>query len=207
MLRRTLGAALVALLSLPAVAWADTNPSYEGVPCAPQGCTDASAAVDCWVGQQPDWQPQGGDSYAWWRAAKVRQRSRDGRYEVLVALEPFRCPEVVPGLRVHETEVNEVAEWLAAEAALTEPDPLTSTLDGYDWGRLAQCESGGNWATDTGNGFYGGLQFALSSWRAVGGTGNPAQASIAEQVDRGRRLLDLQGPGAWPACSRRIGWR
>jgi hypothetical protein len=83
--------------------------------------------------------------------------------------------------------------------------PLASSGD--VWGRLAQCESGGNWATNTGNGFYGGLQFSLSSWHAVGGVGYPHQASAAVQIEMGRRLLARQGWGAWPACSRRLGLR
>lgn len=64
----------------------------------------------------------------------------------------------------------------------------------------AQCESGGRWHINTGNGFYGGLQFTLSSWRAVGGAGMPHWASIIEQKYRGVRLLWVQGRGAWPVC-------
>ena len=73
--------------------------------------------------------------------------------------------------------------------------------------RLSLCESGGNWAINTGNGFYGGLQFTLSSWRAVGGTGMPHLASKDEQISRAIRLLRVQGWGAWPACSSRLGYR
>jgi len=73
------------------------------------------------------------------------------------------------------------------------------------WDRLALCESGGNWATNTGNGYYGGLQFSLSSWRAVGGTGYPHNASRSEQINRGNSLRSSQGWGAWPACSRKLG--
>jgi len=78
----------------------------------------------------------------------------------------------------------------------------------YDqWVRLAQCESGGNWSINTGNGYYGGLQFNLTSWRAVGGSGRPDQASAAEQMARAEILLDRQGWGAWPACSSKLGYR
>jgi LysM repeat protein len=59
---------------------------------------------------------------------------------------------------------------------------------GSVWDRLAQCESGGNWAINTGNGFYGGLQFTLSSWRAGGGSGYPNQASRSEQIARAESL-------------------
>lgn len=75
------------------------------------------------------------------------------------------------------------------------------------WDSLAQCEAGGNWSINTGNGFYGGLQFTLSSWKAAGGSGYPNQASREEQIARGERLQAMQGWGAWPACSAKLGLR
>jgi len=74
-----------------------------------------------------------------------------------------------------------------------------------DWEKIAACESDGNWSTNTGNGFYGGLQFSETSWRGVGGTGLPHQASKAEQIARAEKLQDLQGWGAWPVCSKKAG--
>jgi hypothetical protein len=65
---------------------------------------------------------------------------------------------------------------------------------------IAACESGGNPQTDTGNGFYGKYQFTLATWQAVGGAGNPAQASEAEQDHRAAALLAQAGPGQWPVC-------
>jgi peptidoglycan hydrolase-like protein with peptidoglycan-binding domain len=79
-----------------------------------------------------------------------------------------------------------------------------------EWERLAQCESGGDWGINTGNGYYGGLQFALSSWRAVGGTEFASYPHLANKIDQmtaAERLLDVQGWGAWPACSRKLGLR
>jgi hypothetical protein len=67
---------------------------------------------------------------------------------------------------------------------------------------IAACESGGNPQTDTGNGFYGKYQFTLSTWQAVGGSGNPAQASEGEQDRRAAALLAQAGPGQWPVCGR-----
>ncbi|CAM3503617.1 transglycosylase family protein [Nocardioides dubius] len=75
------------------------------------------------------------------------------------------------------------------------------------WDRLAQCESGGNWATNTGNGYYGGLQFSASTWRAVGGTGLPHQHSREEQIKRGQILQQRAGWGQWPHCSAKLGLR
>jgi len=79
--------------------------------------------------------------------------------------------------------------------------------DGSVWDRLAMCEATGNWAINTGNSFYGGLQFTLSSWQAVGGTGLPSDASREEQIARGIKLQAIQGWGAWPACSAKLGLR
>lgn len=82
-----------------------------------------------------------------------------------------------------------------------------ATVSGGVWDSLAACESGGNWSINTGNGYYGGLQFSLSSWRGVGGSGYPHQASKAEQIARAEQLLARQGWGAWPACSAKLGLR
>jgi nucleoid-associated protein YgaU len=71
------------------------------------------------------------------------------------------------------------------------------------WDKVAQCESGGNWSINTGNGYYGGLQFSSSSWAAAGGTKYAPRADLAtkgQQIATAERLLDMQGPGAW-ACA------
>lgn len=73
------------------------------------------------------------------------------------------------------------------------------------WDDLAGCESDERWSISTGNGYYGGLQFSLSSWRAVGGSSYPHHHDRAEQIRRGQRLQERQGWGAWPACSRKLG--
>lgn len=83
--------------------------------------------------------------------------------------------------------------------------PAASAVDGATWDALAQCESGGNWSINTGNGFYGGLQFTQQSWNGVGMSGSPATASRAQQIEAGERLLAIQGWGAWPACSAKLG--
>ena len=75
------------------------------------------------------------------------------------------------------------------------------------WDRLAQCEAGGNWAINTGNGYYGGLQFSLSSWRAVDGPGYPHENSREVQIEMGKRLYASGGWGHWPGCTRSFGWR
>jgi hypothetical protein len=75
------------------------------------------------------------------------------------------------------------------------------------WDRLAECESGSNWQINTGNGYYGGLQFSASSWRAVGGTGLPHEHSRDVQIEMGIRLYERAGWGSWPACTAELGYR
>jgi len=69
------------------------------------------------------------------------------------------------------------------------------------WDRVADCESSGNWHINTGNGYYGGLQFSLSTWRGYGGSGMPQNASKMEQIRIAEKVLAGQGWGAWPVCS------
>ena len=88
---------------------------------------------------------------------------------------------------------------------------MSGTAQAWDesvWDRVAQCESTGNWSINTGNGYYGGLQFSASTWRAFGGaTYAPYahQATKAQQIAIARRTLYTQGPGAWPVCSKKAG--
>ncbi|MEX2290047.1 MAG: transglycosylase family protein [Mycobacteriales bacterium] len=71
--------------------------------------------------------------------------------------------------------------------------------------RLASCESGGRWDINTGNGYYGGLQFNLATWRGVGMSGYPHQASRSTQIAAGQKLHSQRGWSPWPACSRKLG--
>ncbi|WP_425845356.1 transglycosylase family protein [Agrococcus sp. TSP3-2-1] len=98
-----------------------------------------------------------------------------------------------------------VATGIATVAGAVLVPTAANAASDSTWDALAQCESGGNWAIDTGNGYYGGLQFSLSTWQAYGGTGNPADASRAEQIRVAENTLAGQGWGAWPTCSARIG--
>ena len=87
---------------------------------------------------------------------------------------------------------------LAAPASAASPN---------DWDAVAQCESSGNWAINTGNGYYGGLQFSASTWAAFGGreyASNAHLATKAQQIAVAERTLDAQGPGAWPTCGKAL---
>ncbi|MGV0745674.1 transglycosylase family protein [Mycolicibacterium sp. XJ870] len=95
--------------------------------------------------------------------------------------------------------------WLAALCGAFAVGPLalspaTAGADSVNWDAIAACESGGNWSTNTGNGFYGGLQFKPSTWAAHGGVGSPAMASREEQIRVAENVLANQGLGAWPKC-------
>ncbi len=79
--------------------------------------------------------------------------------------------------------------------------PTTETR-AHAWNHLAACESNSQWDINTGNGYFGGLQFWPASWAAVGGTGYPHEASRFEQIYRAERLYTLQGPNSWPGCRR-----
>jgi hypothetical protein len=74
---------------------------------------------------------------------------------------------------------------------------------GVNWDAVAKCESGGNWSIATGNGYYGGLQFNMGTWRANGGSGSPHQASREEQIRVAESVLRTQGIKAWPVCGKR----
>lgn len=91
-----------------------------------------------------------------------------------------------------------------------EPAPAPAAPSGSVWDRLAQCESGGNWAINTGNGYYGGVQFAQGTWEGHGGTQYAPRADLAtreQQIATAERVLASQGWGAWPACSAKLGLR
>ncbi|MDT7579542.1 MAG: resuscitation-promoting factor RpfA [Pseudonocardiales bacterium] len=112
--------------------------------------------------------------------------------------------------RAPSTTGRTLARTAVAGAVLTAPvvvAPAASADTASAWDRLAQCESTGNWAINTGNGFSGGLQFTPSTWRAFGGSGLAHHASREQQIAVAERVLAKQGWGAWPACSRKLGLR
>ncbi|MFE3027503.1 transglycosylase family protein [Nocardia tengchongensis] len=102
-------------------------------------------------------------------------------------------------------KINTRALGLAAVtgALVAVPFGFTATASAapaHDWDGVAQCESGGNWGINTGNGYYGGLQFSQSTWAANGGAGSASNASKAEQIRVAENVLASQGVGAWPVC-------
>ncbi|WP_313548157.1 resuscitation-promoting factor Rpf1 domain-containing protein [Corynebacterium sp.] len=113
----------------------------------------------------------------------------------------------------HSAKTNSVGTKFAATtvafgAAAALMAPTAAAAPDSDWDRLAQCESGGNWSINTGNGYHGGLQFSASTWQAFGGgefAATADQASREQQIVVAERTLAQQGWGAWPACSASLG--
>lgn len=93
----------------------------------------------------------------------------------------------------------------AALAAFVLGSGTAAAQSGVNWDAVAQCESGGNWAINSGNGYYGGLQFSEATWKNNGGKGLPNQASREEQIRVAENVLRTQGMGAWPSCGKAAG--
>jgi LysM repeat protein len=96
----------------------------------------------------------------------------------------------------------------AGTVALIAPASGAQAKAGVNWDAVAQCESGGNWSINTGNGYYGGLQFSRSTWKAYGGgkyASTANKASRSEQIRIAEKVLDGQGIGAWPVCGKKAG--
>lgn len=122
----------------------------------------------------------------------------------LPVLQPVQVRQWVPTQRGY-SRVH--SHFTSSGSSRSSSHRSSSVAGGSVWDQLAQCESGGNWSTSTGNGFYGGLQFTTGSWRAAGGSGMPNQASREEQIRVAQQLQQQQGWGAWPACSSKLGLR
>ena len=121
----------------------------------------------------------------------------------------FENGEVVKRKALRSTVLEDPVDAIV-RVGTKEEEVVTANFAGGSsvWDRLAQCESGGNWAINTGNGYYGGLQFNIDTWRAYGGTGYPHQQSRETQIAVATRLRDANGGyGAWPHCSQQLGLR
>ncbi|MEU9048280.1 MULTISPECIES: transglycosylase family protein [unclassified Kitasatospora] len=115
------------------------------------------------------------------------------------------------GTRLSSRTRRVIAAIGVAGVGLTVPCLVSGTASAASvatWDKVAQCESTGNWSINTGNGFYGGLQFTQSTWSAFGGTAYAARADLAtkdQQIAVAEKVLASQGPGAWPVCSVQAG--
>ncbi len=118
---------------------------------------------------------------------------------------------VVDGVEVSREQLatQVTAEPVAEQVRVgTKPRPAAPSVpDGGVWDALAKCESGGNWAINTGNGYYGGLQFNPGTWRAYGGAGLPHENSREQQIAVAQKMVDANGGSyrAWPHCRSKLG--
>ena len=104
------------------------------------------------------------------------------------------------------TLTKNIARVAVAGIAVGAPLAIAATpAQATNWDAIAQCESGGNWAINTGNGYQGGLQFSASTWKAYGGQGSAHTASREDQIAVAERVLKGQGIGAWPVCGKKGG--
>ncbi|MDF2968194.1 MAG: rpf2 [Nocardioidaceae bacterium] len=151
----------------------------------------------------------------------VKRPGRDGKQRVtirrVIADGDLRSRKVVDTKMV-QAPVNRIEVHGTKEKPQPEPEPVSESSSSAPaapsvgsgvWDQLAQCESGGNWSINTGNGYYGGLQFNLATWQAMGGgayASLPSEASREEQIAVATKLRDTNGGyGAWPACSASLG--
>ncbi|MGW0767882.1 transglycosylase family protein [Streptomyces sp. NPDC002676] len=119
-----------------------------------------------------------------------------------------RCTARPDSARKGRTTAALAGAALLAPLGLLAATGNAAAADNGVWDRIAQCESGGNWHINTGNGYYGGLQFSAGTWRAYGGTAyapRADQASRSAQIAVATKVQHAQGWGAWPVCAARAG--
>ena len=137
-------------------------------------------------------------------SSKVVRGGRDGLRNVTYRI-TFRNGHLVARKVLSQNVLREPVAQI--ERVGTKSVATTNFASGSTvWDRLAQCESGGTWATNTGNGYYGGLQFSLGTWQAYGGSGLPSNASRETQIAIATKVRNASGGyGAWPACAASLG--
>ncbi|MFF5976365.1 transglycosylase family protein [Streptomyces sp. NPDC012769] len=139
----------------------------------------------------------------YWTAGAVLAASLLSPVSVAEASAPGASGAPAPGERA-------LGEWvMGARVSGSAPTPVEACVkDQWPWGCVAECESGGDWHANTGNGFYGGLQFWQPTWDEFGGGRYARRADLAtraQQITVAEEVLRIQGWGAWPVCSRRYG--
>jgi hypothetical protein len=181
--------------------------------------TDASAAARSALARAVMSERRAAAELAW-----AEQLAADARQEAAA----FRAQQATMQTRLEQARAAVVAlqtQRIAAErsvrpeAAARPPAPARAPgrapsparpapgAAAHDWDAVAQCESGGNWSINTGNGYYGGLQFSPSTWLSFGGGADAPRADLAtkaEQIAVAEKVLAVQGPGAWPTCGRSL---
>jgi LysM repeat protein len=157
---------------------------------------------------------RGYGSAADWPAVWWANRQQVANPNVIAAGQRLRLPATgqVPAWMARAARAASAGTAPVASGSAPSPGPATpaqaatpapASSDGVNWSAIAACESGGNWNANTGNGFYGGLQFTEQTWLAYGGgqyAPSANLASAAQQIAVAERVLAGQGIGAWPVC-------
>lgn len=120
----------------------------------------------------------------------------------------LRLGRIVVGMSKTLSRIASVASVAALAGGITVVAGQNASADSVNWDAIAACESGGNWSTNTGNGYQGGLQFSSSTWLAYGGgqyASSASQASRDQQIAVAQKVLAGQGIGAWPVCGAKAG--
>ena len=136
--------------------------------------------------------------------SKTVRAGKDGSRKVLYRI-TFENGKVVKRNALRANVLSAPVDEIVRVGTKDRPAPTSNFSSGSSaWDRIAACESGGNWAANTGNGYYGGLQFNLSTWQSYGGSGRPDQNSREAQIAVAERVRDAEGGyGAWPVCGQR----
>ena len=135
---------------------------------------------------------------------KTVREGSDGARDVTYKVR-FRNGKVVKRTIVKQKVLEQPVAKIVKIGTKTKTEPAAPEANfasgGTIWDKIAQCESGGNWAANTGNGYYGGLQFNLGTWQSYGGSGRPDQNSREQQIAVAERVAAAEGGyGAWPVC-------
>lgn len=212
--------ALTALVALPAFALdRDDSPAVPAAATVSPEVAEARAATERHQSVLPMFQYETSLRGQEAALAAIALLSPEERFALQLAVLPEAekaaaityVVEAERAERAAAEEAERAAAAAAAEAAARRASaPQVSVADGSVWDTLAQCESGGNWSMNSGNGYSGGLQFVASTWRGAGGGEFAPAAHLAsreEQIIVAERVQASQGWGAWPACSRRAGLR
>ncbi|MEP9384695.1 transglycosylase family protein [Nocardioides cheoyonin] len=142
------------------------------------------------------------DSSLYKGETKVVSDGQDGVRDVTYRI-VYRNGEAIKKAVVRSRTVTEAQPKIVKVGTKARPVTTNYASGNTAWDRIAQCESGGNWAANTGNGYYGGLQFSLSTWQAYGGSGRPDQNSREAQIAVAERVRAAEGGyGAWPVCGK-----
>jgi uncharacterized protein YabE (DUF348 family) len=145
------------------------------------------------------------DSSMYEGESSVVRSGRDGVRDVTYRI-VYRNGEISVRKVVSQKVLRKPVDEIVKVGTKEQPVATNFASGGTVWDSLAQCESGGNWAINTGNGYYGGLQFNLGTWQSYGGSGLPSSASRETQIAIATKVRDASGGyGAWPGCAASLG--